>query len=125
MHRKIRIALTISLLWIGKTGVPNRLAIDNLFLSERQRPQRFREKLEALRPDSRLACTRAKQRAGHADDVAEIEMIEHAEFLVAELILSEVQLNAPGGISKMREHRLPVRAPRDDSASHCDLRSFG
>ena len=95
--------------------MPHDLAVDDLFLSERQRAQRLREQLERLDAHGHLAGARAEQRPRHADDVAEVEMLDDRITIVAERVLPEVQLDAPRLIGEVRERRLAVRAPRHDA----------
>src|SRR5687767_13949659 len=104
--------------------MPHRFSVDNLFLSERQRPHRLCKQLEAFGANGRLAGSRAKERTGHADDVSEVEVRQHPELLFSELVLPEVELNAATRVREVRERRLPMRAPRDDSAGDRDAGSF-
>ena len=73
MHREVGVALAIALLRIGEAGVPHDLAVDDLFLAERQRTQRLGEHLDRVDAHRHFAGARAEERPAHADDVADVE----------------------------------------------------
>ena len=111
MHGEIRVALPIALLGIGESRMPH--------ASRRPRSPPCRTAAGAAtsraspRPSTRtghLARARAKQRARHADDVADVEQLERAVRVVAQLVLAEVELDAADVVGEMRERRLAVRA---------------
>ena len=76
MNGEICVPLTITLLGIGEAGMPHDLPVHLFFLSERQRPKRFGEQLDAIDAHRHLTRPRTKQRTVHSDDVAEIEVRE-------------------------------------------------
>ena len=114
VHREIRVPLAIALLRIGEPGVTHRHAIDDLFLAIRQRTKRLRQHLHGRHANRDLARARAHERPRHADDVADVVQIELRTALVAQLVLAEVELDAPTAVGEMRERRLAMPAPRDE-----------
>src|SRR4051812_45471554 len=115
MHGEIRVALAIPLLGIGESRVAYRHALDDFFLSERQRTERLCEQLHLDDTHGHLARARAKQRARHADHVADIEEAEDVVRRVTQHVLLEVQLYASTVVRGVRERGLAVRAPRHDA----------
>jgi hypothetical protein len=57
----------------------------------------------------------------NTDEVAKIELMKQRESIVAQLILSEVELDSSRRIGKMRKCRLPMRAPCDNSSRNANL----
>ena len=114
VHREIHGALAIALLRIAESRVAHYHTIDGLLLSERERAQRLREHLGARDAYRRLARLRAEQRTRDADHVADVEELERLGELLAQIVLTEVELDAPRVVGEMREARLPLPAPRDD-----------
>ena len=102
------------LVLVGEAGVSDALSVDDLLLPEGKRPQRLGEQLERLDVHGRLAGPRAEQVAAHSDDVAEIQMLEVSESLLAEIVAPEVELHAPTHVGEVRERRLALRAPTHD-----------
>jgi len=54
----------------------------------------------------------------HSDEIAEVEVSEHRERSVAELVLAEIELDPARRIREMRKRRFAVATPCDDTASH-------
>ena len=115
MDGEIGIALTIPLFGVGKSGMTHDLAVHHLFLSERERTQRLREQLVPLHANRYLPRLRTKQWPRGADDVANVEQLEHRKRGVAELVATEIELNLPGIVGEMGKCRLTVPAPCDQS----------
>ena len=72
-----------------------------------------------------LAGLGAEQRARHADEIAEVEMLEDVELLVAQHILLRVNLDAPALVADVNEHGLAHVAMRGDAAGDAKPRAFG
>ena len=73
VHREVHITLAIAHLGIRQATVLFTLGI---FLAERQRSKRLREKLKLLHLDGYLLCPRPKQTATHSDEVAQVEQLQ-------------------------------------------------
>src|SRR4029450_5347792 len=71
VYRQVSISLTVSLLGITEPRTANALALDDLFLPERQRPERFRQHLDGIDTHRRFAGPRAKHRSLDTDHVPE------------------------------------------------------
>ena len=118
VHRKIDIPLAIPHLGIGETTV---LFPFGIFLADRQRPQGFGQEFEFLHPDRDFLCPRAEQLAAHADEIAQVQQLEHVVDLFAERVTLEIQLHLAGPVPEMHECRLAVRANRHDPAGSTHL----
>ena len=77
----------------------------------RQRAHRLREHARAVRFHRQLAFVRAEQRAGDADDVADVpQVVELLIRLVADLLAAHVTLNAARRILQREEARFAHHA---------------
>ena len=99
------------------------LLLDNL--AERERPQRLRQDDELPGPDGHLSSARPEQRAGHAYEVSQIQIVEQAEDFLADLVSLQVDLNASAGVGQVKEGCLAVRAQGNDTPRYAprNLRS--
>src|SRR5688500_18764913 len=116
MHGEIGIALSVALLGIRESRVPNDFAVHDLFLPKRQGSQGFREQLIAFDANRHLAGLGAEQWTLDADDVTNVQELERTERILSEYVTFEVQLNAATFVREMREGRLSVSAPRHEPA---------
>ena len=85
-----------------------------------RRPQRLGEQRDVLERDRQLAGAGADDRAVGADQVAEVEVRQAAELLLAEHVLPAEQLDAPGAVDEVEERGLALPAARGDAAGHAD-----
>ncbi len=85
-----------------------------------RRPQRLGEQRDVLERDRQLAGARADDRAVGADQVAEVEVRQAAELLLAEHVLPAEQLDAPRAVDEVQERGLALPAARGDAAGHAD-----
>src|SRR3954463_7981843 len=104
--------------------MPDGRSIDDFLLAEWKWPKGLREQVHLGRADGDFARARAKQGARHANHIADIEQVEQAIRLVAELILLEIQLDASALVGGGGEGRLPMRPPRDDAPSDANGVAF-
>ena len=91
----------------------------------RRRAQRLGQNGEAGELDGNFAGLGGEQRAVHADEIAEVEMLENVELLVAEDIFLRVNLDAPALVAHVNEHGLAHVAMRGDAAGERDFAAFG
>ncbi len=92
----------------------------SLLLSERQRSQGLRQQRHRFDAHGDLTGSRAEQRTGHSDHIAEVEQVDQREDVVAQIVATEVELNAGPLIGEMAEHRPAVRTPGYESTSDSD-----
>src|SRR5205085_3208817 len=93
------------------------LAIANLGVFEavplgRRRAKGLGEDGETFELDARLTGLGAKERAGDADKITEVEMGEDVPWLVTQNILLCINLDAPALIAHVNEHGLAHLAMR-------------
>ena len=72
----------------------------------RQRPQRLRKQRALLHPDGQFAHAGHEGRAGDADDIADIELFEHGEGIVADFALADEKLDLARAVLQIRKNRL-------------------
>ena len=118
VHREIGVALPGPLFTVGETRVTHGLPVHDLLFAERQRTQRLRQHRHRVHAHRHLTRPRAKERAVHADHIAQIEVGEPSEDLLSQLVLAEVDLDPPRVITQVREDRLAVPAPGHDASRH-------
>src|SRR5688500_11809120 len=114
MDREVGVPLAVALLGVAESRMTDDLAVDDLLLAERQRSQRFRQQAHIVHTHRRLARARPEERAGDADDVAEIDVLEE-RIAVAEVVPPEVELDASALVPEVGEGRLAVPAQRDET----------
>jgi len=73
-------------------------------------------KCQPLGPDGQLVRLRPEQVAPDADEVADIEELEHLEVAVAERVLADIGLDAAAAVGQREEVRLSEAADRHDAA---------
>src|SRR5436305_7946966 len=116
MNGQIDVPLPRPLFRVSQCRVTYQLAIDDFFLTERERPQTFRQHLDASVAHRHLTRTRPKQWPFDPDDVAEIEMLRHAKDFFAQDIALEVELNSSGRVREMSKRCFPSGAPADETS---------
>ena len=113
VHDQVEIAAPIALFRVSE-AVP--------FFGERQ--EGFAEELEVFDPDGQLVGLGAKQVAGDANNVAEIEKLKKLERFLADNIEFYVELQ-PGAIAQqVSERRLAVGPQRHDAAGGAQFHSL-
>src|SRR5215216_3321196 len=123
MNSQVRVALTIPLFRVTETGVADDLAVDRLLLSERERAKRLREHRDGVHAHSRFASPRTKHRPFRPNHVANVEQLETRKRILAEAVATKVELDAATHVGDVREDRLALATPRDDTARHAHHRS--
>src|SRR6185437_5984204 len=89
------------------------------------RAKRLGQQLERRHADRDFARARAEERTGDADDVAEVEQVQHQESLVAQLIAAQIQLNPASLIGEMRKCSLAMTAPGHQTPRDANRTGFG
>ena len=89
-----------------------------------RRAQRFGENDEAGELHGNLAGLGREHRPLHADEIAEVEMLENLELFVAENILLRVSLEPPALVADVNEHGLAHVAMRRDAAGQRRFAAF-
>ncbi len=110
MHREIGIPLAVALLRVAEAGMPDDVAVDRLFLAQRERPERLGQQLDRLDPDGRLTRPCPEDRPCDADYVAEVEAGEQV-IRITQRVFAEVELDLATLIGEMRECGLAMSAP--------------
>jgi len=82
------------------------------FVLLRRRPQRLRQHRQVVRLDGRLLRPRPEERPADADEVAEVDLLEHGKGVVADLALLEVGLDPSAAVAQIDERRLAHVAHR-------------
>ena len=121
MDRKVGVPLSRAHLTVSERRMTHRLPVHDLFLAERQRTKRLREKLHGRYPNRHFPAAGAEQRAAYADDVTEIKVLDCVVHVVQH-VLSQIELNAARRIAQMGERRLSMCAPCDEPARYAHLR---
>ena len=75
--------------------------------------------------DGNLAGLGGEQRARDADEIAEVQVPEDVELLVAEHILLRIDLEPPALVADVDEHALAHVAMRGDAAGQGHFAAFG
>ena len=106
------------------------LAVANLGVFEAvplggRRAEGLGEDGEGFELHARLVGLGAKERAGDADEIAEVEVFEDVELRVAEGLFLRVNLDASALIAHVDEDGFAHVAMRGDAAGDGDLRAFG
>ena len=107
VHDKVEVALAVHLLGVGE-AVP--------LLGER--PEGLGKKHARLNPHGHLAGLRLKERPPGADDVAEVELLEHGKGLVADDVLLQVDLDLALLVQQLGKLALAHVADRHEAARH-------
>src|SRR6185437_4138920 len=102
VRREIRVPLSGAEFGIRELAVPDALRV---LFAQRERPERFGEERQLLDAERDLAGLGREERAGHADDVAQVEQLDEVVTLTQEVRL-EVELDLAGRVLEMRERRL-------------------
>ncbi len=118
---QIEIPVTVSVLLVGQSAVNDAGLVR---LAERDHPEGLRQQCELLDVQRALAHARDEGEAAHADDVAQVQVVEIGERLVADLVLSDVELQPSALVADVGEGDLALRAMRDDPAGCGELKSF-
>ena len=105
VREQIEIALAVTRLDILKS-VP--------FLG--QRPQRFPQEFELVHFQRRLAGLGQKTGSFHADEIPEIDQLEHLDHVIADFLRVDVNLDPPGGIAQVHEMAFAHVAMGGDAA---------
>src|SRR5579864_8182165 len=124
MDGEISVALSIPLFRISESGVSDDHAVDGFFLSERQRPKRFCQHIDGVSADRDLAGASLEQGAIDPDEIADVKQLNNSESVLAQMILTKVQLDPSAFVRQVREHRLPVATPRHQTTGDTDSRSL-
>src|SRR5262249_2380185 len=80
----------------------------------RQRDEALGEELELRRPDRQLVGLRAEEMPGDADEIPEVEQLEHRKVALAERVLADVDLDRRTAVGNRQEVRLAEAADRED-----------
>jgi hypothetical protein len=86
--------------------------------------QRLRHQPASRAEHRQLTHLRAPEFAGHADQVAAIQVLEQAEIGLAQLILLQADLDAPSRIVQVKEGEFSVTSPAQDAAVYGDRTSL-
>ena len=84
----------------------------------------LREKVPFLHDHALLALLGREERPRDADDVAEVELLEAGEHLLAQHIALEDHLEAVRAVIERREVHLAHAADHQQTARHADLLAF-
>ena len=113
VREKIEVALPVTGLDILKS-VP--------FLGERA--QRFSQKLELVHFQRRLAGLGEEAGSLYADEIPEIDQLEHLDHVIANFLRVDVNLDPPGGIAQIHEMAFAHVAMRGDPAGRAQGGAF-
>ena len=80
--------------------------------------------VNAVELDGDLAGLGREQRALRADEIAQVQVPENIELLVAQHILLRINLDAPALVADIDEHALAHVAMGGDAAGHGDFAAF-
>ncbi len=86
-----------------------------------ERAQRLREQRARAHRHGELALPRLHHGAGDADPVAEVEVVDRGETVVADRRLRDEELHRPGAVAQRREDELSLPAEEQDPAGHPHL----
>ena len=113
MHREIGVALAISLLRIGESGMPHHLPVDDFFLAERKRPKRLREQLDRRRREPSPRRCESETAGRSTPMMSPRSKARDARTPPRPADPSEVELDAPArGRRDARRSSCPERATR-------------
>ena len=90
-----------------------------------QREEALGQELERRRPDRQLVGLGAEQAALDADEVAEVEQLEHREVALGQRVLPDVDLDLRAAVREDQEVRLAEAANRQDAAGGAGARLLG
>ena len=91
----------------------------------RKRPQRFRQQLELVHLQRRLARLGGETGAFHADEIAEIEQLEDFHRFGAEFLRLHINLHPPARVLEINEMALAHVAMRTDATRDAKTCPFG
>src|SRR5581483_7350213 len=104
---QIEIAVAVAVFFVGERAMNTALVV---LLAERHGPERLRQQRELLNMEAGFACARFEGEAAHADEIAEVEVVEPRERLFAQVIPAGIDLYAPGLVADVSERDLALRA---------------
>ena len=90
----------------------------------RERPQRLADDGELRRLKRDLLRARREHRPLHADEIAEVELLQHLERLVAERVFLRVNLHPVGAVADVQKDAFAHRAERRHAPGQGDLAAF-
>ncbi len=84
------------------------------------RQQRLAQELDGIGKNGQLARARLSQGAVDAKQVAQVQLLSQQPSLFADLLLTQVNLNAPGPVLQVEKEDLAHTAPLHDAARDAD-----
>ena len=121
IEREVEVAAAIAQFFVAEWIVDHALAIAHFFFGHRQRANGFGQQRELSHLHGDVPGARFEDRAGDADEIADVEQLPQRERLVAHDVEPDVNLKAALGIPQIGKGRFSMTARDDQPPRHLHL----